>query len=77
MSGIKILHTSVNKKNDQTKLIKICEIAATDSIKGSKLPMLITDVCPLQGDSGGPLMCESSGVWYQVGIVPGAMNLQH
>ncbi|NP_001373176.1 chymotrypsin-like protease CTRL-1 precursor [Danio rerio] len=22
-----------------------------------------------QGDSGGPLMCESSGVWYQVGIV--------
>ncbi|RXN20876.1 chymotrypsin-like protease CTRL-1 [Labeo rohita] len=22
-----------------------------------------------QGDSGGPLMCQSSGVWYQVGIV--------
>ncbi|XP_073673545.1 chymotrypsin-like protease CTRL-1 [Garra rufa] len=22
-----------------------------------------------EGDSGGPLMCESSGVWYQVGIV--------
>jgi len=26
-------------------------------------------VCQIQGDSGGPLMCESSGVWYQVGIV--------
>ncbi|XP_039526640.1 chymotrypsin-like protease CTRL-1 [Pimephales promelas] len=26
-------------------------------------------VSSCQGDSGGPLMCESSGVWYQVGIV--------
>ncbi|XP_026120042.1 chymotrypsin B-like [Carassius auratus] len=40
-----------------------------NTITGAMICAGASGASSCQGDSGGPLMCESSGVWYQVGIV--------